>query len=99
VYFRRHIFGPLRMADTGFVVSPAQRARRANAHLRKPDGSLEPQPLEKQTTPTAFSGGGSLYSTAPDYLTLIRMMLQGGQFDGARILRAETVALMGQGGF
>jgi hypothetical protein len=37
---------------------------------------------------------GALYSTAPDYLT--RMMLQGGQFDGARILRAETVALMGQ---
>jgi methyl acetate hydrolase len=96
VYLRKHIFGPLGMADTGFVVSPAHRARRANAHLRKPDGSLEPQPLEKQTTPTAFSGGGSLYSTAPDYLTLIRMMLQGGQFDGARVLRAETVALMGQ---
>jgi methyl acetate hydrolase len=96
VYFRKHILGPLGMADTGFVISPAQRARRANAHLRKPDGSLAPQPLEKQTTPTAFSGGGSLYSTAPDYLTLIRMMLQGGRFDGARILLPETVALMGQ---
>jgi methyl acetate hydrolase len=96
VYFRKHILGPLGMADTGFVTSPAQRARRANAHLRKPDGSLAPQPLEKQTTPTEFSGGGSLYSTAPDYLTLIRMLLQGGQFSGTRILRAETVALMGQ---
>jgi CubicO group peptidase (beta-lactamase class C family) len=96
VYFRKHILGPLGMADTGFVVSPAQRARRANTHLRKPDGSLTPQPLEMQSTPTAFSGGGSLYSTAPDYLTLIRMLLQGGQFDGTRILRPETVALMGQ---
>ena len=96
VYFRKHILGPLGMADTGFVVSPAQRARQANAHLRKPDGSLVPQPLEKHPTPTTFSGGGSLYSTAPDYLTLIRMMLQGGQFGGARILRPETVALMGQ---
>jgi methyl acetate hydrolase len=65
-------------------------------HLRKPDGSLAPQPLETQTTPTGFSGGGGLYSTAPDYLTLIRMLLQGGQFNGARILGAETVALMGQ---
>jgi CubicO group peptidase (beta-lactamase class C family) len=37
VYFRKHILGPLGMADTGFVVSPAQRARQANAHLRKPD--------------------------------------------------------------
>jgi methyl acetate hydrolase len=96
VYFHKHILGPLGMADTGFVVSPAQRARRANAHLRKPDGSLAPQPLEKQTTPTTFSGGGGIYSSAPDYLTLIRMLLQGGQFNGARILRAETVALMGQ---
>ncbi len=96
VYFRKHILGPLGMADTGFVTSPAQRARRANAHLRKPDGSLAPQPLETPSTPTTFSGGGSLYSTAPDYLTLIRMLLQGGQFDGVRILRPETVALMGQ---
>jgi methyl acetate hydrolase len=96
VYFQKHILGPLGMADTGFVVSPSQRARQAHAHLRKPDGSLVPVPLKKQTTPTAFSGGGSLYSTAPDYLTLIRMLLQGGQFNGARILRAETVALMGQ---
>ena len=70
--------------------------RQANAHLRKPDGSLVPEPLKKQTTPAAFSGGDSLYSTAPDYLTLIRMLLEGGQFNGARVLRAETVALMGQ---
>ena len=65
-------------------------------HLRKPDGSLQPEPFEKQTTPAAFSGGGGLYSTALDYLTLIRMLLQGGQFNGARILRGDTVALMGQ---
>jgi CubicO group peptidase (beta-lactamase class C family) len=96
VYFRKHILGPLGMMDTGFVVSPSQRARQAHAHLRKPDGSLVPEPLKQQATPTVFSGGGSLYSTAPDYLTLIRMLLQGGQFNGARILRAETVALMGQ---
>jgi CubicO group peptidase (beta-lactamase class C family) len=96
VYFHKHILGPLGMADTGFVISPTQRARRANTHLRKPDGSMAPQPLEKQATPTGFSGGGSLYSTAPDYLTLIRMLLQGGQFNGVRILGTETVALMGQ---
>ena len=96
VYFRKHILGPLGMADTGFVLSPAQRARQANAHRRNPDGSLVPQPLEQQITRTAFSGGGSLYSTAPDYLTLIRMLLQGGEFNNARILRVETVALMGQ---
>jgi CubicO group peptidase (beta-lactamase class C family) len=96
LYFRKHIFDPLGMADTGFVVSPSQRTRQANTHRRKRDGSLAAEPLKEQTTPTAFSGDGSLYSTAPDYLTLIRMLLQRGQFNGARILRPETVALMGQ---
>jgi methyl acetate hydrolase len=95
-YFREHILDPLGMIDTGFVVSPTQRARQANVHRRKPDGSLVPEPLKKQVTPKAFSGGGSIFSTAPDYLTLIRMLLQGGEFSGVRILRAETVALMGQ---
>jgi CubicO group peptidase (beta-lactamase class C family) len=95
-YFRDHILGPLGMADTGFVLSPAQRAREANVHQRKPDGSLAPHALEKPSTPHAFSGGGSIYSTAPDYLTFIRMLLNGGSIDGTRILQAETVALMGQ---
>jgi CubicO group peptidase (beta-lactamase class C family) len=96
VYFRRHILGPLGMADTGFVVSPTQRARQASTHRREPDGHLVPEPLEKHAAPTTFSGGGSLYSTARDYLTLIRTLLQRGQFNGIRILSDETVALMGQ---
>jgi methyl acetate hydrolase len=96
VYFRKHILDPLGMADTGFVVSPAQAAREARLHQRKPDGSLLPQPQEKHVAPQAFSGGAGLYSTAPDYLTLIRMLLHGGSLDGVRILEAETVALMGQ---
>jgi CubicO group peptidase (beta-lactamase class C family) len=96
VYFRRHIFEPLGMRDTGFIISSEQRAREASAHKRVPDGSLKAEPLERQTPRTSFSGGGGIYSTAPDYLTLIRMLLRGGTLDGAQILRPETVALMGQ---
>ena len=96
VYFRNHIFGPLGMSDTGFAVAPAQRARQAARHYRRPAGSLVAEPPRGQTPPTVFSGGGNLYSTAPDYLTLLRALLHGGSFNGARILRAETVALMGQ---
>jgi methyl acetate hydrolase len=44
--------------------------------------------------PTKFSGGGGIYSTAPDYLTLARMLLNGGSLNGAHVLRPETVALM-----
>jgi len=39
-------------------------------------------------------GGGGLYSTARNYLAFEQMLLHGGQFNGARVLRSETVALM-----
>ena len=35
-------------------------------------------------------------STASDYGRFVRMFLNGGELDGARVLKAETVALMGQ---
>ena len=40
------------------------------------------------------SGGGGIYSTAPDYLTLLQALLNGGTLNGAKILKPETVALM-----
>ena len=95
-YFRKHIFDPLGMSDTAFVISPQQRQREASAHRRGPDGSLTPQSQERQSIRRSFSGGGGIYSTGPDYLTFIRMLLRGGSLDGVRILRPDTVALMGQ---
>jgi methyl acetate hydrolase len=99
-HFRKNIFEPLGMKDTTFEITPAQRTREASAHRRQPDGSLKPEPMEAapqaHAPPRHHSGGGGIYSTAPDYLTLIRMLLQGGSLDGARILQPETVALMGQ---
>jgi CubicO group peptidase (beta-lactamase class C family) len=95
-YFRKHILDPLGMNDTAFVISPQQRLREASVHRRGPIGSLAPQPLERQSERQSFSGGGGIYSTGPDYLTLIRVLLQGGALDGVRILRPDTVALMSQ---
>jgi methyl acetate hydrolase len=96
VYFRKNILGPLGMVDTGFTLTPAQRTREASAHRRKPDGALVAEPLEKPSNPTHFSGGGSIYSTAPDYLTLARALMNGGRGNGVAILKPETVALMGE---
>ena len=39
-------------------------------------------------------GGGGLYSTVGDYLRFTRAILRGGELDGNRVLRAETVAEM-----
>jgi CubicO group peptidase (beta-lactamase class C family) len=94
VYFRKHILGPIGMKDTAFVISPEQQAREASVHRRGLDGALKPEPTERQSLRRAFSGGGGIYSTASDYLTLIRMLLQGGALDGVRVLKPDTVALM-----
>jgi CubicO group peptidase (beta-lactamase class C family) len=93
-YFRDNITGPLGMNDTGFSITDQQRTRQASLHVRNADGKLLPQPLEKPKTPSAPSGGGSLYSTAPDYLTLLQALLNGGSLRGAGLLKPETVALM-----
>jgi methyl acetate hydrolase len=96
-YFRDKIFGPLGMKDSGYVMSPEQRARQARLHTRQPDDSFALQPLEPVPVKAEFfSAGGPLYSTARDYLTFTQMLLRGGSLNGARILKPETVALMYQ---
>ncbi|HET9586108.1 MAG TPA: serine hydrolase domain-containing protein [Bradyrhizobium sp.] len=93
-YFHDHILGPLGMNDTAFALTEKQRARQASLHLRKADGTLVPQPLVRRADPKVFSGGGGIYSTAPDYLTLLQALLNGGGVAGKSILRPQTVALM-----
>jgi methyl acetate hydrolase len=93
-YFSDHITGPLGMNDTGFSLTVKQRARQASLHVRDANGKLLPQPLEEPNVPKVFSGGGGIYSTAPDYLTLLQALLNGGSLRETSILRPETVALM-----
>jgi methyl acetate hydrolase len=96
-YFHDRIFAPLGMKDSGYVTTPEQRARQARLHQRQADGSLLPQPLEPPATTAEFwSGGGPLYSTGRDYLDFLQMLLHGGTWKGARLLRPETVTLMAQ---
>ncbi len=95
-YVQEHITGPLGMHDTVVNLSADQRAREASVHRRQADGSLKPEPQEKPVVIKSFSGGGGIYSTAPDYLTLLQALLNGGSLRGATILRPETVALMSQ---
>ena len=97
VYLRDKIFAPLGMKDSGYQVAPEQRARQARVHARQPDGTLVPQPWETvPTNPEFWSGGGPLYSTGRDYLAFTQMLLHGGAWNGARLLKPETVSLMAQ---
>jgi len=93
-YFRDHITGPLGMNDTAFAITDKQRARQASLHVRGADGKLLAKALEKPIAPAVVSGGGGIYSTAPDYLTLLQALLNGGSLRGASILRRDTVTQM-----
>jgi CubicO group peptidase (beta-lactamase class C family) len=95
-YFRDQIFAPLGMTDTGFSLSATQEARLVNVHQRKADGSLEPTATEARAQSEFSSGGGGLYSTGRDYLVFLQMLLHKGRFNGAQLLRPETVAMIAQ---
>jgi CubicO group peptidase (beta-lactamase class C family) len=93
-YCQDHIFGPLGMTDSTFVPSEALRERLMPIHSRMPDGSLALSEFVWPLEPEFFSGGGGAASTGPDYLRFMRMLLRGGELDGERILRTETIELM-----
>jgi len=84
------------MHDTGFTPTAEQRARLATVHQRQADGSLTTTSFEFPAEPEFHAGGGALYSTALDYLIFLQMLLNGGEGNGARILRSETVAWVNQ---
>jgi CubicO group peptidase (beta-lactamase class C family) len=95
-YLKDHIFAPLGMASTGFKLTDDMRARVVGMHARGPDGTLTPIPFEMVQEPEFHMGGGGLYGTARDYIRFIRMLLNGGTLDGSRVLKPETVRLMGE---
>ncbi|MDB5441992.1 MAG: Beta-lactamase [Phenylobacterium sp.] len=93
---RERIFAPLGMDDTFFWCPPEKRERLARLYRAPPEGG----PLEDvslpltQQAPAFEAGGGGLISTADDYLKFARMMLGGGEVDGVRLVKPETIALM-----
>ncbi|WP_366112866.1 serine hydrolase domain-containing protein [Bradyrhizobium sp.] len=97
-HLQEHILKPLGMADTSYIARPEWESRLATVHARGADGTLEaiPSPPLDEATREFFPGGGGLFSTAHDYLRLLRALLNGGELDGVRILEAETVATMGE---
>lgn len=94
VYLREHLFQPLGMKDTNFVIGPDQKNRLVSVHARGADGGLAPIEFGIPQEPEFFMGGGGLYGTGRDYLAFLQMLMHGGEFNGARILRPETVAQM-----
>jgi CubicO group peptidase (beta-lactamase class C family) len=90
-FLQSRLFAPLRMVDTGFYVPEDKLARLVAVPGAQPAPLSDGDVAKPQTF---FSGGGGIVSTAPDFLRFCQMLLNGGELDGARILKPETVRLM-----
>jgi CubicO group peptidase (beta-lactamase class C family) len=96
-FLRDRIFTPLGMKDTGFLVPEAKLSRVATIYAwDAKSGALAAQPRDPLISkmPGLPSGGGGLYSTAADYLRFAQMILNGGELNGKRLLKRETVDMM-----
>jgi CubicO group peptidase (beta-lactamase class C family) len=98
-YLEERILGPLGMVDTSFSV-PESKVDRFAANYAPQSGRpryrlVDDPPRSPYTRPrTFFSGSGGLVSTAADYLRFCRMLANGGQLDGVRIIGPRTLRLM-----
>ncbi|SFJ70859.1 serine hydrolase domain-containing protein [Bradyrhizobium sp. cf659] len=95
-YLRDNLFAPLGMGDTGFKITDDMRKRLVGMHARGEDGQLGSIPFELEQAPEFCMGGGGLYATAADYIKFTQMILNKGRGNGNQVLKAETVATMGQ---
>lgn len=92
------IFEPLGMTETGFHVRADQKPRFASNYMLLEDGSFALQDDGQKSpylmNPAFESGGGGLVSTLGDYSKFAQMMLQGGIYNGHRVLNEGTVKMM-----
>ena len=98
-FFRRRLFKPLDMKDTGFSMPPEHVGRLPSYYMTDPEnGTLELQAVSTPsdwTRPPAFpSGAAGLLSTVDDYLAFSRLLLNKGVHNGERLLSEESVMAM-----
>ena len=86
------------MSDTAFAVKETDVGRFAASYGRNSRKELvlvdDPTTSAYLTPPTFLAGGGGLVSTLPDYMRFCRMLLDGGEVDGRRVLGRKTIELM-----
>jgi CubicO group peptidase (beta-lactamase class C family) len=98
-FLQTHIFTPLGMSDTYFRIPEEKKERLMNLYSANAKGDgIEKSKSEYVNFPLQdgvyFSGGGGLSSTAMDYAIFEQMLLNGGEYNGVRILGPKTIDMM-----
>lgn len=101
-FLQNRILTPLGMNDTHFYLPKSKVSRLATVYSSSNDGivkapvggTMVSQGAYVKGPRKSFSGGAGFLSTAMDYAKFLQMMLNGGTFDGKRIISRKTIALM-----
>ncbi len=93
-WMRTEIFDPLELTDTAYTCHPDMEERRAATHVLKEGNWTALESSKQKRLPEFDSGGGGLFSTAPDYAKFIQMLLRNGELAGQRLLAPETISMM-----
>lgn len=106
-FMEKEIFAPLGMKDTAFWVPEEKQERLAKTYEMVKDGEEAKLILYQgnhlgiqnamHRNPAFQSGGAGLASTLDDYMRFAKMLLNGGEYEGIRILSEETVKYLTQG--
>ncbi len=104
-FFHKRIFEPLGMKDTYFYLPKEKYNRLVTLYtedslkqVKKAPATLDIKGTFTSNYPategTYYSGGGGLSSTALDYAIFMQMLLNGGEYNGKRILSRAAVNMM-----
>ena len=100
-YLKDEVFTPLDMNDTGFYIPEEKYSRLAQVYyyddqdqkLKVYDG-INLCISDYKKPPKFESGGAGMVSTVKDYQKFIKMILNGGIYNGNRIIGKRTIELM-----
>ncbi|MFQ6548232.1 serine hydrolase domain-containing protein [Aestuariibius sp. 2305UL40-4] len=92
-FCREEIFEPLKMTSTAFEPD-GMTDRLCDVVMRGEDGGFGPFDLAPPPKPEVYGMGHALYSTPADYMRFLRVVLNRGALDGARILSEGAVDRM-----
>lgn len=101
-FLTKRIFNPLGMNDTYFYLPKEKQSRlvalytNSDAGVKKVTSSIydNVNPMYPTLSGTYYSGGAGLSSTLEDYAKFLQMFLNGGEYNGQRILSRKTIELM-----
>tara|TARA_R110000868_G_scaffold10429_7_gene51253 strand:- start:4054 stop:5295 length:1242 start_codon:yes stop_codon:yes gene_type:complete len=99
-FFASRIFKPLGMVDTAFFVPKDKLHRFASNYFKNPvthtEGLMDKGDATSSYSkaPQFLSGGGGLVSTMMDYWRFCQMLLNGGEYDGTRLVSRKTIEFM-----